>query len=71
MKCVYPPALFESKIVMQKADKPPIATGMADIVKRKSNAAIICKETENFVLEGGFLIYLFHGRKAPGTNSLH
>ena len=52
------PALFESTSLMQKADKPPLAAVIADFVKNKSNAAVICKETEKFVLDGVFLLHL-------------
>ena len=35
--CAYPPALFESTSLMQKANKPALAIAIADFVKSKSN----------------------------------
>ena len=48
---------------MQKAGKTPLATAITDFVKSKSNAAVICKETEKFVLDGGFLLHLIPWEK--------
>ena len=59
--CVYPPAMFELTSSMRKADKPPLARGIADFVKSKSNAAIISKE--KFVLDGGFLLHIIPWEK--------
>ena len=61
--CPYPPAPFESISLMQKAGKAPLATAITDFVKSKSNAAVICKETEKFVLDGGFLLHLIPWEK--------
>ena len=48
---------------MQKAAKTPLATAIADFVKSKYSAAGICKETEKFVLDGGFLLHLIPWEK--------
>ena len=40
--CAYPLDLFESTSLMQKSDKPPLATAIVDFVKSKSNADVIC-----------------------------
>ena len=61
--CPYPPVLFESKSVMQKAAKTPLATAVADFVKSKYSAAVICKKTKKFVLDGGFLLHLIPWKK--------
>ena len=58
-----PPALFESISLMQKAGKTPLATTIDDLVKGKSSAAVICKETEKSVLGGGFLLHLIPWEK--------
>ena len=67
----YPPDLFESTGLMQKADKLPLATGIADFVKSKSNATVICKKKAKFVLGGSSLLYLIPWEKNTGTKIWH
>ena len=61
--CPYLPALFKSISLMQKAGKTLLATAIADFVKSKSSAAVICKETEKIVLDGVFLLHLIPWEK--------
>ena len=62
--CAYPPALFELTRSMQKSDKPPLATAIADFVKTKPSAAVIWKKkTEKFVLDGDFSWHLIPREK--------
>ena len=62
----YPPALFESKHVFQKADKPQLAHALRDFVSQFSSNAVITDpkpETEHFVLDGGSLLHRFTWKK--------
>ena len=58
-----PPALSESTSLIQKVFNPPSATAIADFVKIKSNAAVICEETENVVLDDDILLHLIPWEK--------
>ena len=48
---------------MQKSDKPPLATAIADFVKTKFSAAVICKKIKNFVLDGDFPLHVIPREK--------
>ncbi len=55
----FPPALFEAKDVLLKADKPQLSHAIIDYCSKVSGDAIIdiTPETERYVLDGGSLLF--------------
>jgi hypothetical protein len=55
----FPPALFETRNILQKADKPQIAQAIQDLVTNLSSEAVISStlKTGNYVLDGGSLLH--------------
>ena len=61
----YPPALFVTRNILRKADKPQLAQAIRDYVANLSSNAVMnsIPETDCYVLDGGSLIHRLPWKK--------
>ena len=68
----YPPALFEARNILRKADKPQLAQAIRDHAADLSSEAVMnsIPKTDCYVLDGGSLLHRLPWKKGDSYNAI-
>lgn len=68
--CPYPPALFESKDTLRKADKPALADAIHSLDKQDDANKDDVPKTDHYVLDGGSLLHRLNWKNGDTYGSI-
>ena len=68
----FPPALFETRSILRKADKPQLAQAIQDHVTNLSSEAVMSStpKTDRYVLDGGSLLHRLPWKKGESYGTI-